>query len=350
MSSKNQKKRGYLLPDPVKSYDLICVTLKVPDHPFYREAVRGAITELQRWHNWEKSYTPGDNRAAVAAGYWKKIINETLVFKDCDDCGCQEENCLEFTPDWVKIDYNPNNPFASPPGDPPAGYANNPWYPGSQQSLPGFLQTDVMCDIISTYPSSVLGIPIGVIAQLTLSGLPRLRIHLTGQGMARLHLLKMYLGGFAVITVDDDWSTARNVDLRQGNITDLSFIVTLLASLITGFNLGVDISTAIIEVPITTPGDHFIDVLYIPLIEETNPLASGWGGGLRKVELCGFDLQASQLITHIQFIDCDLLVTYADGRTETVDLGELIENCKECNDCDEDCGECIDCDDCEDCP
>lgn len=80
--SDPQKDTGYLLPDPIEGWDLICVTLKIPDTPEYRSAFRGALKSLTEWHKWERT---GDTKGTQAATYWRQIINEHLIIQDCDE-------------------------------------------------------------------------------------------------------------------------------------------------------------------------------------------------------------------------------------------------------------------------
>lgn len=85
--SDPQKDQGYLLPDPIEGWELICVTLKIPDTPEYRSAFRGALKSLTEWHKWQRT---GDTKGSQAATYLRQIIDEHLVIDDCDpfeDCG-----------------------------------------------------------------------------------------------------------------------------------------------------------------------------------------------------------------------------------------------------------------------
>jgi microcystin-dependent protein len=114
MTSEKQKNAGFLLPDPITGYDLLCVSLKIPNHYHYRAAFRGVLKKLTEWWVWEKSYQPGDTRASQAAFYWRDLIEETLVIgkcvnpKPCPDCpepepcGCGD--CEDWIEDEIGID------------------------------------------------------------------------------------------------------------------------------------------------------------------------------------------------------------------------------------------------------
>lgn len=92
MPSKAQKKRGALLPDPVKPYDLICVSFRIPDDRAYRIVIEGFVASLQKAYFWEMSHKADDRRASEAAQYFKQIFDEfPLTFSECDDCGCDDD-------------------------------------------------------------------------------------------------------------------------------------------------------------------------------------------------------------------------------------------------------------------
>lgn len=112
--SDPQKDQGYLLPDPIEGWELICVTLKIPDTPEYRSAFRGALKSLTEWHKWQRT---GDTKGSQAATYWRQIIDEHLIIEDCDvldfleDCDgmAKFEMCWQNTEDGWKLVYTLND-------------------------------------------------------------------------------------------------------------------------------------------------------------------------------------------------------------------------------------------------
>lgn len=78
MSSRQNN--GYLLPDPLTGYELVCLQMQIPNTRLYRAAIYGAITELTKWWNWERT---GDNSGSIAAQYWRQLILETLTIDGC---------------------------------------------------------------------------------------------------------------------------------------------------------------------------------------------------------------------------------------------------------------------------
>lgn len=82
--SDPKKDTGFILPEQITGWDLICVTLKIPDVPEYRAAFRGALNRLSEWHGWQRT---GDTKGAQAATYWRQLLHEHLRFIDCYDLG-----------------------------------------------------------------------------------------------------------------------------------------------------------------------------------------------------------------------------------------------------------------------
>lgn len=79
MPSKKQKAAGWILPNPIEGYPLICYCVPIPDVPEYRSAFLGQMAALGKWWNWEKSYTVGDRRATTAAALFRGLYEEITV-------------------------------------------------------------------------------------------------------------------------------------------------------------------------------------------------------------------------------------------------------------------------------
>lgn len=261
MTSDAQKAAGYLLPNPLTGYPTICVSFLMPDALEYRGAVRGQLKALGDWWMWEKSYLPGDRRAAQAARIFEQLIAETLVFGVCNP---EQSGCVEHPPSSYIIEYNPNDPYRTPDLI-PDGYAFPPWYQATVTTgvTLGTSLGDVVTDITRT--SSAPIIP-------PASGYPRFRIHLNGEGVVNIHLVKLNGAGYAQITTDDDVLSAEFVSLAKD-------VISIPPE---------STDDIIIERKIETPGTHHIDVLFIPQVTEELPFI-GQGGALRKIVLCGFD-------------------------------------------------------------
>jgi hypothetical protein len=70
---------GWLLPENVDPDETECLTITIPKDPKYRAAIVGAIFDLGKWFNWERT---DDKRGTEAAAVWRKQIIETLEIND----------------------------------------------------------------------------------------------------------------------------------------------------------------------------------------------------------------------------------------------------------------------------
>lgn len=89
------KPSGYLLPAVIDGYDpegFICLTLRFPDVPEYRQAVLGQLLDLGSWWKWERD---GSQSARLAALYWRELLRGLTI---ADDCGYETED--DEAPYW----------------------------------------------------------------------------------------------------------------------------------------------------------------------------------------------------------------------------------------------------------
>ena len=191
---------------------------------------------------------------------------------ECDSC---DDGCIEFLPNAAIIEYFPNDPFRTPSLIPP-GYTRPPWYTDATFPIGGILPTDAMVDTLSVFAPA-----------LPLSGFPYARIHFSGVGEIEIELVQVPFGGIVVIDIDDDPTQLTIVDCSS-DIIDLVSISGILAAL--GFDVEDAnlVGTKVIELEVTTPGEHFIDVNFIPSFGGETLL--GFGGGIRRVSLCGLSV------------------------------------------------------------
>lgn len=98
MTSKTQKKKGWLIPvdiSEITDAPLISVRFCIPNTDGMIAATKGAINELQYWWNYEKSYQPDDTRARDVAAYIRGVLYESLCIGGCDMLRPSETNpCL----------------------------------------------------------------------------------------------------------------------------------------------------------------------------------------------------------------------------------------------------------------
>lgn len=100
MTSQRQKNAGFLLPDQVDGHPTACLRMTIPDVIEYRDAIVGLLFQLGKWWNWEKTYSPGDERAKQAAAYWREFLRTIQFTPTCDDGSCDD----------VKLRQNPDDP------------------------------------------------------------------------------------------------------------------------------------------------------------------------------------------------------------------------------------------------
>lgn len=258
MPSDAQKKRGWILPNSIEGHPLICVTMLIPDVLEYRAAFRGAVQELGKWWNWERSGEPNDRRATQAAAYWRRLIYDHYKIGDCSN---NLPDCYRIPLDDPRIEWLPNDPFRTP-NLIPDGYIFPPWYIAPQVNVIGASAGDVCTDM-----SRITAI-FGWHLQYSV---PRFRLSLAGSGVVRLHFVNVLQGGLASIQVDADLLQLQFLDLWK----DVTSIPPETSQVI------------VIELVLNADVEHIIDVQMLPRVDDSIfPL--GFGGGIRRIEVCGF--------------------------------------------------------------
>jgi hypothetical protein len=319
--------------------------------------------------------------------YWQEVENksfdwmqdflEALAYiDDCAGAGCGQPPpelppascCVEYAANSPIIEWNPGDPFRTP-NMIPTGYNQPPW------KLQG--DGDVYTDL-TRLPLNILDIITG----LDFDGFPRFKIRFSGAGKVQLHLLEIAFGGLALVTVDGNPLSAELIDLASIEAADLDSYLSII-ELLTNDEIDGGLQPIhIVEVEITEPGDHYIDVTMLPKISVENIL--GFGGGFRKVVLCGDNMQGTcpDCPECPECPDCEECPECPDPCVDCppppIPTPELRQNgdCVEwfnpntqawecllqlqpaptsaaaadcgCDDCDE-CGECDECDECEEC-
>lgn len=300
-----RKDGGWLLPSVVNP-PRVCVQLWIPDDTNHKRAFWGALYALSEWWNWQRD---DSKTARDVARVWLDVFfqaqEQNLEYDACEDVG--DDKCFSFPPNAPFIEWFPNNPYTEPDlvGE---GYNSPAWYlatPASNLAY-GTSDGDVITSLDRFPPGSLPSI-------IPASGLPRFRVHVNGTGVVKLHLVNMFAGSIAQITVDDNILGARFIDLLRDAISAPPEVNDLI----------------VIETYIDTPGDHYIDVIIVSMFNDQLPFLFH-GGGLRKVELCG--LNASEqcgdvmAIKEIRVNGCNLEVLYTTSEDdEWVVVGDLTD-------------------------
>jgi len=260
-------KPGFELPVALTGHPLKQVCFAIPDVAEYRRAFWGHVFELARSWKWEQD-APSDTRNQIAAEYWEQLLYSNLTnFIDDPDCAAPQANtCQTYPPTAAFIQWFPNDPVYTPDfvGE---GYNNPAWYFATLPSniAYGSQYGDVITSLDRFPPGSLPDI-------LPASGLPRFRINVNGVGTVKAKLVNMFGGSLIQTTVDDDIGTLNFIDVSRDTVS---------APPETNGELEVEIN-------LTTPGAHHIDFIVISWVNASIPFLHH-GGGLRSVELCGFD-------------------------------------------------------------
>ena len=230
-----------------------------------------------------------DDEVHAARNEIRELIAALSVNDFCSGSLPDTNDCYDFPSYAPFISYFPQNPF-NEPNLIPSGYITTPftkftdlnligwlstWFPDFTESLTGYQPNDIIVDLGA--------FPLFANWDDVINGfLPQITITVHGEGVAELHLLNYPLGGRASITVDE-----------QPNIADI-----FLGILGNGVNVELerDIislpiesdSTNIEEVEIVGAGEHQIYITFLPVLDDA-AIPFKFGGGFRKVVLCGFD-------------------------------------------------------------
>lgn len=275
------------------------------DCPYYlSEREVGALLTFMDTMGWPTRWKSPTNQTiskdfveALRDGISYKLMHED----DCPSDPC-EDGCVEYQPNAGFITYAPNDPFRTPDFA-PTGYLLPPWYNNPGIPLPGVLPSDAMVNF--------LGIPNAF--AIPTAGFPRARIHWTGSGEIEIELVQIPQGGLVMLTIDDDPLSAQFVDLTSIGVAEIASIGFVLGAL--GIETDAQVvNTHVWEYDEPDPGDHHIDVTFLPNVGILDELIVGFGGGIRKVTLCGNEIGADMPSIEFRFVvGCNLEVSYDGG-------------------------------------
>lgn len=258
MNRKNALAK-WTLPTIVHPETTKCIQIEIPDEQFYIAAFRGAMLHLQEAYKWADDEAHTAKQVALV---WRDII-DNMDF----GCGVPDDDCRNFGTPASFITWEPQNPFTEPDLV-PDGYILPPFRvlkEGSPELLLGYEIGDVLTDLSRFWGGT------GVITNPE-SGFARFRISCTGVGLVQIYFINVPLGGMALVVADSDILTTNIIELQ----VDL-------------FSIPIEDNEVIIhEVEFETGGAHYIDVTFIPTVDDAATFFR-YGGGLRKVKLCGFD-------------------------------------------------------------
>ena len=253
--------KSILPPDDIDAPDLVCIRVNAG----WRDVLMTAMQRYEYPVSWEEG--TDINRAEQQVFKWYQILRNAE--EDCCD-----DVCLDFEPSESFIEYFPQNPFTEPDLT-PDGYNGPPFYVED-----GVVFTDLLR--VSANPFDWPAI--------ISAGMPRIRVNVSGAVKVGLGLVSIFAGGIIFITKDDDITTSKWYSLTSIGLIDVVAITAAIPDLIEALFSGDPTPEAIyqdqvIEVFFDTPGDHHIDITFLPRVSPETII--GFGGGLRKVEICG---------------------------------------------------------------
>lgn len=263
MSIPEHRRRAFILPEQLTGHPLRSICFDIPDVAEYRQAFWGHLWALGENFVWEKT-SNADTRDVQAAEYWRQILSINYT-RWLDDEACDSDSCRTYPPNAPFIQWFPNDPYLSPDfvGE---GYNAPAWYLATTASniAYGSQTGDVITSLDRFPPGSLPDI-------LPASGLPRFRINVSGEGTVKATLTNLFGGSLIQTTIDDDILSIKFIDVSRDTISLPPETQTDLT----------------VEFEFTTPGAHHIDFIVVSWINSSIPFLHH-GGGLRKVELCGF--------------------------------------------------------------
>jgi hypothetical protein len=270
----------YELPDVVNPEDHICFQIQVPNDKKHIAAFRGALWTLASALYWQDDEA---HTAKEVAAVWREIWDN---LESCD--GELLNPCTEYSVKSGVVTYAPQDPFLQP-GVIPEGYIAPAWFAINEANLLSAFTGAQIGDVVTGWFSLPVFTP--AIGQ----GLARFRVHVYGAGTVELHLLQIPLGGAALITKDDNPLDLQFIELNQDDVQ------------IPPENTNVIIQEVVFE----TDGAHHVDVTYLPRFNDEAVFVA-YGGGLRKIVLCGFDKMSDGSMDGIEIEDCMRLRIHPD--------------------------------------
>lgn len=239
-----------VLVDPDQS-PTVCLSINRDWIPY----ILGSLKQLVLQTTWRTDDPDALNLVQARAMTLIAMFQQALREPGCED------RCQEFPTGDPRFNWLPGNPYTNP-GDVPDGYHFPPWYVAPEHTLiPGIKPGDVVTDVLHA--------PFNPLA----SGFPRFRLAVEGSGTVEIKFVRFPTASIALWTVDGNIGAARWTDLH----------VSLEAA------IGSFDPEMVIPIEIEGMGPHVLDVSIIASISEDPPFVH-FGGGIRAISLCGFDM------------------------------------------------------------
>lgn len=206
-----------------------------------------------------------------------------------------ESGCIAWAMDNPSLIYAPMDPF-SQTGFAPQPYNSPPWRvaTGATALIPALQEGDVYTDYLAL--ASTLGSNIFNVLNNLDVGVPRVRFYVQGEGEVEITFIGFPFGGFAYVVSDGAFLDGDYIDLRTTNLESFDSYQELLFGALGIQFTGGAIQEIYHEFTVSGAGTHYVDIYMLPQLsapENAIDIANivGFGGGIRSIELCGFDAE-----------------------------------------------------------
>src|SRR5687768_2507635 len=101
MPQKRDKTTGVPFPDPVDPGSFVYLCLPVPNDTLYRQALKGALSELGKAWNWRQVVGQDNQGAYDAAELWRSAISDAVYLDECGGTlmSCEDvADCIDTNP------------------------------------------------------------------------------------------------------------------------------------------------------------------------------------------------------------------------------------------------------------
>lgn len=305
---------GHRIPATIDVQEFESFCLKLPADEIYQAVFWSHMDKLNYWFSWKHAVKGGAQNfnAKAASDYWYKNIylpnratyeNRSIAsgeFRnpclngDCggDDCPV----CADYFPQEESFTFEPYDPRTEYDFTPPP-YPSPPFTWGFDVTTKGAIDSDIFVKIpfpplgsLSTIISNMFNVLKSLLDIDQINNFPRLHFNFTGKGKLQVYFLKVLQGGKALVTIDGKLTSARIFDLQSASLLNPTTYDVLLAQLGISLISGTLIQQTIEEFIIDTDGEHHIDITFLPNVVPPN---IGFGGGVRKINLCDMEARAA---------------------------------------------------------
>lgn len=289
--------KGYQIPAQINETEFVEFCMRLPADLVYQDIFWEHLRKLSYWHSWEHPVKTGtlDTRAGEVSRWWHKnvYLPNRHTFDKMEGCGCEDTpvksygDCVSYKPLLQYLDFYPSSPYDGR-YNPPPKWAQNPWLVSKGNELTGLEPGDVYATVDNLMAGvNNINLPLVLAARLAAGGFPRFEFTFTGRGEVELHLLNVPQGGLFLIRDKAKITSARIAyasSISAGDVADwIEALQAILGLVLTG---GI-FPEQIIEMQFPEQGTHTIEVVLLPRVSFPNFLNTGWGGGIRKIVVCG---------------------------------------------------------------